>query len=130
MAGVALIAALLFAVVAAFQVALALGVPWGNAAYGGRAADEDGRLPSPYRAMSAIAALFLAVAATLALARGGLVELGGVADRTLGIVMWAIAAMMALNTVANVASTSRVERMAMGGATAMLTICCVILALG
>ena len=130
MAGVALIAALLFAVVAAFQVALALGVPWGGAAYGGRAADADGRLPSTHRAMSAIAALFLAVAATLALARGGLVELDGVADRTLGIVMWAIAAMMALNTIANVASTSRVERMVMGGATAMLTICCVILALG
>lgn len=130
MAGVALVAAVVFALVAVFQVALALGAPWGHVAYGGRAAGVDGRLPTPFRAMSAITAIFLGVAAALVLARGGLVELGGVADRTLGIVTWAIAAMMALNTLANVASTNRIERMVMGGATALLTICCVVLAVG
>lgn len=129
MAGVALIAAVVFVLVAGFQVALALGAPWGHVAYGGRAAGDDRRLPTAFRAMSGITAVFLAVAAVLVLARGGLLVLDGVADRTLGIVMWAIAAMMALNTLANVASTNRTERIVMGGATALLTICCVVLAL-
>ena len=129
MAAWATVAAALFVAAAVFQLGLALGAPWGAAAYGGRAAGEDGALPVPYRAMSAVAAILLGFGAVIALAQGGIITLSGVADRTLTVITWALAALMALNTIANVASTSRVERFAMGTATALLTLCCLVLAL-
>ena len=39
-------AACLLGVVVLFQLALAVGAPWGAAAYRGRAAQDDGRLPT------------------------------------------------------------------------------------
>jgi hypothetical protein len=42
---VGLFAALLLAANALFQLALAAGVPWGDAAYGGKVAQDDATLP-------------------------------------------------------------------------------------
>ena len=126
----AALAAALFVGVALFQLGLAAGAPWGAHAYGGRAVDEDGRLPGAFRAISALAALFGLFAAVIVLAQGEVIELSGVADPTLTVITWALAGMMLLNTLANTASTSRVERMALGGATGFLMVCCVVLALG
>lgn len=65
----ALALALVLLVVAfAFQAALALGVPWGAMAYGGRVARADGTLPGRYRVSSALTLVVLAVAAWSALA--------------------------------------------------------------
>ena len=125
----ATVAAALFVAAAVFQVGIALGAPWGAAAYGGRAAGADGKLPVPYRAMSALAAVVLGLGAVVALAQGQVIVLSGVADSTLTMITWVLAALMALNTIANVASTSRVERFVMGTATALLTLCCIVLAL-
>ena len=126
----ATLAAALFVGVAGFQVGLALGAPWGAHAYGGRAATADGKLPGAFRGMSAMAALFGLFAAAIVLAQGGVITLDGVADRTLTVITWVLAGLMLLNTLANAASTSRVERMGVGGATAFLTVCCVVLAIG
>jgi hypothetical protein len=119
-----------FSAVALFQLALALGAPWGDAAYGGQAADADGRLPARFRGMSALAAVFLVAAAVIVLAQGGVIEVSGVSDGTLTAITWALAAMMGLNTLANLASTNRLERVFLGGATAFLTLLCILLALG
>ncbi|MCA1734876.1 MAG: hypothetical protein LC739_01815 [Actinobacteria bacterium] len=59
-------AAALIAVVALFQIMLALGVPWGAAAWGGRNA---GVLPTKLRIASAASALLLGGIAWLVLAR-------------------------------------------------------------
>jgi hypothetical protein len=49
----------LLAGVAAFQIALTLGAPWGDISYGGQAETTDGVLPGTYRVMSAVAVLIL-----------------------------------------------------------------------
>lgn len=129
MAAWATVAAALFTAAALFQLGLALGAPWGAAAYGGRAAGPDGRLPTLYRATSALAAVFLAFGGVVALTQGRIITLSGVADSTLTAITWVLAVVMALNTVANLTSTSHLERFGMGSATAALTLCCLVLAL-
>ena len=44
----AIVAAVLLAIVAAVQVALVFGAPWGEHVYGGRAETDNGRLSSRY----------------------------------------------------------------------------------
>jgi len=56
---VGVVAASLLGVIVIFQLALAAGAPWGAAAYGGRAAQDDGRLPLKYRVASAGTAVIL-----------------------------------------------------------------------
>ncbi|WP_159792173.1 hypothetical protein [Puerhibacterium puerhi] len=111
----------------AFQLALAAGAPWGAAAYGGRAAQPDGRLPGRYRAASLAAAVVLVGAGVLILLRGGV--LGSAADSAaLTVACWVLAAFFAVNTVGNLAGTHPVERWGMGALTACLTVLCVLLA--
>jgi hypothetical protein len=57
----------------AFQLGLSAGAPWAAAAYGGRAALADGRLPIRYRAASLITAAVLLAIGGLLLLRGGAV---------------------------------------------------------
>lgn len=113
-------AALLLAV-AAFQVALALGAPWGAHAYGGRAATPDGALPTGYRVASLAAAPLLSLAAWVLLARAGVVDRRQVSDLALGRATWAVTAFTALNTVGNLASTSAIERWGLGAVTATVS---------
>lgn len=106
---------------AVFQLALAAGVPWGHAAYGGRAALEDGRLPGPYRAISLVTVLVMGLFAGVVLAAGGVIG----AATPGGLTTWvcrAAAVLFALNTLGNLASKSRIERWVMGGATACLAV--------
>ena len=66
-------AALLFAIVAAgtvaFQLALALGAPWGAYAMGGR---FPGRFPMPMRVAAVVQAALLGVLGLIVLSRAGL----------------------------------------------------------
>ena len=89
---------------AGFQVALAAGVPWGKAAFGGRAAREDGTLPAPYRGMSAGTAVVMVLVAWLVLARGGVVGSGPLSDAVVFWGCWVVVGLMALNTVGNLAN--------------------------
>lgn len=106
----ALAGALPLAAVAAFQVALWLGAPYGDAVLGGRAPTVDGVLTAPYRwAALGQGGALLAMAWAL-LARGGLTRLPGLGDRGLRRAAWTIAAFMALNTAANLSSPHPLER--------------------
>jgi hypothetical protein len=101
----AVAATLGFVLVAFFQVALALGVPWGRAAWGG----AHDRLPTGLRIASGFAAVFWIVAALVVLTGAGY-EASPV---PLGVARWAtwvLFALLVLGTLMNLASRSKVER--------------------
>ena len=124
---VAIIAAVLFGLLAAFQLALALGAPLARYAYGGRAEGDDGKLTAGYRIVSGVAVLILVGFAYLILARAGVVETG-MTDRFLIVGSWAIVAYLALNTAANVMGNTAVERWVFGSISAVLVVLCAIVA--
>lgn len=125
----AIAAAVLFGVVAVFQLALALGVPWGAFAFGGRAVRADGTLPAGYRAASAVTAVVLVFFAVVILGRGGVIGSSG--DSTWVTVMsWVIVAFMAINTPMNLMGKHWVEKYLFGGITLVLVVLCSIVAAG
>jgi hypothetical protein len=124
----ALAAVGLLAVAAAFQLALCAGVPWAAAAYGGRAARPDGRLPVPYRVASLVTAAVLAAIGWLLLLGGGVLRSAPSADGVITVAVWITAALFALNTLGNLAGRHPFERWAMGALAAALTVLCVLLA--
>jgi hypothetical protein len=122
----ALIAVALIGALVAFQLALALGAPYGAAAWGGR---SPGVLPQGLRIASAVVGLVMypAIAATV-LAAGGVIDDGWLPiDPT--IAMWALAAFFGLGAVVNAVSRSAPERV-WAPVSAVLAVCCVIIALG
>ena len=127
-AGLATGACALLLVATAFQLALAAGVPWGAAAYGGRAVRSDGRLPSRYRVTSLVTAGVLLGIGWLLLLRAGVV--GRAADSpALTVACWVLAALFAVNTLGNLAGRHPAERWGMGALTACLAVLCALLAL-
>jgi hypothetical protein len=124
----AMAAAALLLAVAAFQFALAAGVPWGSAAYGGQEAAADGSLPPGLRVASAFAVLFMGLSAWIVLVRGGVVAAGRLNERLIVGATWALVGLMVLNALANATSTSDVERWLMGSVTVALTILCTVVA--
>ena len=126
-ATVAIAAAALFAAIALFQLALALGAPLATFAYGGRAVGDDGTLPPTYRLSSAVSAVLLVIFALVILIRAGVIGTSG--DRMLVRVMsWVIVAFMAINTATNLTARHWVERYVFGGITAVLVVLCSIVA--
>ena len=123
----AIIAGLLFGLLAVFQVALALGAPLGHYAYGGRLAGEGESLPGGWRIASAVAALILLGFGWVILARAGVIDTS-LNDTLVTVLSWMVVAYMALNTAANLAAQSRVERYVLGGITGVLVILCAIVA--
>ena len=126
---VALGAAVLLFGVALFQTALAAGVPWGSAAYGGGAAGADGVLPIGLRISSAMATVVLTLAALVILIRGGVMRVGVRSDRLARWSAWGIVGFLVLNTLGNLSSSSTVERWVLGGITLVLVILCGVVAL-
>jgi len=98
---------------AGLQVALAAGAPLGEHVWGGT---QERVLSDRMRVVAGGAAVVLTAAATVVVRRAGLVgrPAGWLAPAT-----WGIAGYLALNTVGNVASTSSVERIGFGSATAV-----------
>ncbi len=124
MEATAIIAAILLGIIAVFQIALAAGVPWGSASWGGR---HPGKLPTGYRIGSAVAGLFFypAVAAFILSSAGVLgddASNGGVGG------LWVLTGLFGLSTVINLISPSKVERIWAPGAL-VLTVCCAVLAI-
>ena len=103
------IAALAFAVcagvVAGFQLALALGAPWGRFAMGGAV---PGRLPPPMRVAAAVQGVLIALLAVAVLSAAGLV-LPDLAV-TFPWLVWVAVAVSALAVVLNAISRSAGER--------------------
>jgi hypothetical protein len=112
----AVVAAVLLVGVAAFQVALAAGLPLGEATMGGRAATIDGVLQPRYRALALGSAVVLVLAAWIVLGRAGTVPsfLGG---QALAWAAWVVAGFLALNTLTNLSGRHPLERWGMASIT-------------
>ena len=112
-------AALFCLVFAGFQVALALGAPFGQIAWGGASAV----LPPGLRWTSAGAAAYLLAAAAIMQVRAG--DWGRELPRAPFLVFNVIlAAQLALNTAANLATKTAGERYGMGAASAVGCVLC------
>lgn len=110
----AVAAGVLVAGVAGFQLALALGLPLGEATLGGRASTTNGVLTGPFRLVAAVSAFVLILVAWIVLARAGVVGSGPFGDTFVAWATWTIFVFLVLNTVANFAAPHPVERWVMG----------------
>ncbi len=125
---VAALAVALLALAAAFQLGLAVGAPWGAAAYGGQAASGDGTLPVAYRFGSAVATLVLLGAIWVVLASVSVVGRGPVSLTSLTVILWGLAALFVLNTLGNARGRHPLERWGAGTVTATLAVLCALIA--
>lgn len=121
----AILATVLLLAITVFQLGLALGAPWGAAAWGGR---NPGVLPQPLRIASGVAALVVyPLIIALVLASAGIIDDGWLpADGTL--IMWALAAVLGVGAVMNFVSRSPPERR-WGAVALTIALCAVIIAL-
>ena len=121
----AVIAVVLLGIVAVFQAALALGAPYGAAAWGGK---HPGVLSPRYRTASAVAALIIypgIIAIVLNAAR--LVDVEWL-PASVGT-MWFLAAIFTLGAIANLMSQSQPERI-WAPVSAAIAVCCAVIAGG
>jgi len=91
---------------ALFQLALAVGAPWGRAAFGGFT-DRPG---TPLRIASAVAVLLWSAAALVLVRRAGIGIWAPVPDAWLVALAWVIAGLLGLSILVNAASKSVLER--------------------
>jgi hypothetical protein len=103
---VAIVATALLALIVAFQVALAAGAPWGNAAYGGQPA----HLNASFRVSSVIAAVFWAGAALVVLRRVGYRVWAPLPARALPVAVWVLFALSLISVIMNGITPSSIER--------------------
>lgn len=115
----------LLALLAAFQLALALGAPWGRLTWGGR---HPGALPARLRAGSAVSLLLYAIFGVVAVSRSGLAPV--LPDAAGRIGMWVVFGVLALNVLQNLASRSPLERAVMTPVALVLALLALVLALG
>lgn len=116
----AIIAAGLIGLLILFQIALALGAPWGKAAWGG---GNEGTLPRKLRLASAFSALVLALAAWVILAAAGLIDSSPVPESWLTPLMWGLTGYFAIGALLNTISRSKVERI-WGPVSLIVAVCC------
>jgi hypothetical protein len=116
----AIVAALLMGALAAFELALAAGLPWGTAAWGGRAAD----LATGLRIASLAAAVIYGMAALVVLRRAGHRVWTPIPARWVPGVVWGIAGYSVLGALLNAMSRSAVERAVMTPAALCLAVLC------
>lgn len=102
----AIVAAVLFAGLVLFQLALALGAPWGRAAYGGQRAE----LTTQLRITSAVAAVVWTGVALVVLQRAGFDVWSPVPTAWLPVAIWVVVALMAVAVVMNAITPSALER--------------------
>lgn len=125
MQAAAILAVALIVVVALFQVGLALGAPWGAAAWGGQ---HPGRLPARLRIASAAAAVVLVLIARVVAAAAGLVATSPLPESWVEPATWIVTGYFGVGTIVNLISRSPVERF--WAPVALVTaICCGIVAL-
>jgi hypothetical protein len=122
----AVLGVVLLVAIAAFQLALALGAPWGAAAWGGQ---NPGVLPRRFRIASGVAAVVVyPLIIALVLASAGLIDDGWLpVDGT--VIMWALAGLLGVGAIMNFVSRSAPERR-WGAVALTIALCCVVIALG
>ena len=113
----------LTAVVMLFQLALALGAPWGELAMGGK---FPGRFPPKLRVSAIVQMLLLAFAALVVLIRAELVlesfyELSKSA-------IWFVVALCVVSAILNTITPSKKERILWSPVTIILVVCAVVVA--
>lgn len=118
--GSATAAAMLFGMLAGFQMALALGLPWGEAAWGGAHAE----LRVGLRVASGVQAVVATGFALIVLRRAGHGVWAPLPQRWLSIATRILAGYMALGTLVNAASQSSIERALWTPVALSLTVLC------
>jgi hypothetical protein len=126
----AILAGVLIAGVALFQVALAAGAPYGEAVFGGKAPTDAGVLNPTFRALALVQALVLVLLAGILLARAGVITTTIVSVGTLGWLTWVVVGFLVLNTAANLTAPHPIERWGMGSTTLVLSGLTLVIALG
>jgi hypothetical protein len=122
----ALVATVLLTILVVFQLALALGAPLGDMAWGGQ---HPGVLPTPFRVASAVVGLVVYPAIMLAiLSTGGVLQLD-LLPPVESMPMWVLAALFLFSAAANAASRSKRERI-WAPVSLVIATCCVVIALG
>jgi hypothetical protein len=117
-------ATILFGLVAVLQLLLAAGILPVTMAWGGR----QTTLTVPLRIASLASAVVLGLLAYVIRRRVGLV--GGLPiPTTIRILSWVATAFMALNTVTNLASRSKAEKIVFAPITLMLTLACLLVSI-
>lgn len=124
MRAAAIIAASLLTTVALFQVALGLGAPAGEYAWGGRI---PGRLPTRLRVTSLVAGVILyPILVLLVLRAAAVIDIDPVPD--VGRVgMWALAGLFVVGGILNLISRSKRERL-WGPVSLAIAACCGVVA--
>jgi hypothetical protein len=120
----AVFAAAGFLVIATFQVALALGAPLGQAAWGG----QPPRLPTRLRIGSAVAVAIWIIAALIVLGRADF-EVSPFPDAVERWGTWILVGLLPIGALMNVASSSRWERYLWGPLALVLTLLTLLVAL-
>lgn len=120
----AIIAAVLFAVMGVFQLLLALGLPLGKLAYGGKYE----RLPTNMRIMSLVAIGIFALGSISVLERVGIIFIFNNPIFTL-VVVWILAVYLTFNTLTNAISKSKREKLIMTPLSLISAICCFVVAI-
>ena len=122
-----IVAARIYAVVSfgviAFQIALALGAPWGAYAVGGA---FPGQFPPELRVAAVVQAVILAGLALVVLARAGITLPKW--SRTSRWLVWVVVAFSALSLVLNLITLSARERAIWAPVALIMLICSVIVA--
>ena len=104
----AMIIMILLAGIAVFQVLLALGYPLGEATMGGKYKI----LPKPLRIASAVSAIILLLMGYVYMQRANVIT-SDIAFLPTNVLVWVFTGYLGLNTLANLASKSKKERMIM-----------------
>lgn len=120
----AVIAVVIFAVISVIQLLLALGLPLGKLAYGGKYE----RLPTNMRIMSIVAIGIFVLASISVLERAGIITIFNNSLIVL-VIVWIIAVYLAFNTLLNVMSKSKREKLIMTPLSLASAICCFIIAI-
>lgn len=114
----------LIALLALFQLALALGAPWGRFAWGGQ---HQGTLPRGFRIASAASIAIYGFMALVALSRSGHSELFGSGFSS--VAMWVVFGYLALGVPMNAISRSKPERYMMTPVALALAVLALLIAL-
>lgn len=122
------LAAIVFVVmtlgVAAFQVALMLGAPWGEYAMGGA---HPGTYPVRMRVAAGVQAIVLLLIALSVLSAAGVVAAPW--GETPAWVSWGVVALLVVGLVLNLVTPSARERRVWAPVVTVMLLCCVIVAL-
>lgn len=121
----AVLACVIFAGLTIFQALLIAGLPLGHLAWGG----QHRVLPTGFRVGSAISIMLYGAFALLMLERAGILELLP-GDAIEGVGLWVLTGYFALGIVMNAISRSKPERYTMTPVALVLTLLCLVLALG